>query len=159
VIERYYLPHRNEVEREIARHVRTGRRVLHVGVHTFTPVWKGKEREVDVGVLFDPARASERAVGDAWIAAMKRLAPALRIRRNLPYRGTSDGFTTDLRRRFPAARYAGIEIELNNAIAGGSMGQAARRFAAETIARGLQLAIGRAIGRAPHAHRGGVAGR
>ena len=144
VIERYYLPHRERVEREIARHVRMGRRVLHVGVHTFTPVWKGKERQVDVGVLFDPARASERDVSDAWIAEMKRLAPELRIRRNLPYRGTTDGFVTYLRTRFGATKYAGLELEVNNAIAGGDRGGRVRRAAVEAVVRGLVRAVGEA---------------
>lgn len=158
ILASYYRPHRRAVELAAAAHAKRGRRVLHVSVHTFTPVLNGRVRNVDIGVLFDPARAWERAIAEAWIAAMQRLAPALRIRRNLPYRGASDGFTTDLRRRFPAGRYAGLEIELNNAIAGGSAGQAARRFATETITQGLQLAIARAIGR-EHAHRGGVARR
>ena len=60
------------------------------------------------------------------------------------YRGVSDGFTTYLRTRFAAARYAGIEIELNNRIAGGTAGPAARRRIFRVIAGGLLAALGRA---------------
>ena len=37
------------------------------------------------------------------------------MRRNYPYRGTSDGQVVELRRRFRDGRYLGIELELNQA--------------------------------------------
>ena len=48
------------------------------------------------------------------------------MRRNDPYRGASDGLTTRLRARFPAGRYRGIELEVNQRLLAGS---AARRRA------------------------------
>ena len=44
---------------------------------------------------------------------MKERAPELKVRRNYPYAGKSDGFTAYLRRRFPADAYVGIELEIN----------------------------------------------
>ena len=41
------------------------------------------------------------------------MAPNLRVRRNYPYAGWTDGLTTYLRTRFPPQRYVGIEIEIN----------------------------------------------
>lgn len=143
VIDTYYRPHRDVVEQEIASHVRAGRRVLHIGVHTFTPVWKGRERTVDVGVLFDPDRRWELTLGTVWLAEMKRLAPELRIRRNLPYRGTTDGFVTYLRTRLSPAAYAGFELEVNNAIADGDRGKRLRSSAVRAVLHGLQLAMSR----------------
>jgi hypothetical protein len=35
------------------------------------------------------------------------------VRRNYPYQGKADGFTTFLRRQFASDQYAGIEIEVN----------------------------------------------
>ncbi len=35
------------------------------------------------------------------------------IRRNYPYRGNADGFTTYLRKKYPASKYIGVEIEIN----------------------------------------------
>jgi hypothetical protein len=39
--------------------------------------------------------------------------PGFRIKRNTPYRGTSDGLATALRKKFGTRHYAGIEIEIN----------------------------------------------
>ena len=44
---------------------------------------------------------------------MQRDLPEFALRRNSPYRGTADGLTTALRRRYPANRYIGIEVEMN----------------------------------------------
>ena len=46
------------------------------------------------------------------------MAPELRVRYNYPYRGDSDGLTTWLRKKHPAARYLGIEIEINQRLVG-----------------------------------------
>jgi predicted N-formylglutamate amidohydrolase len=89
---------------------------VHVGVHTFTPVFAGRRRAVDIGILFDPHRAFERAVAGRLLKRLRDAAPGLRIRRNLPYRGWTDGLTTSLRARFPAARYAGIELEVSQGL-------------------------------------------
>ncbi len=35
------------------------------------------------------------------------------VRRNYPYRGNADGFTTYLRKKYPGSKYIGIEIEIN----------------------------------------------
>lgn len=117
VVELYYRPHRDSVDRDVARLLERGRRVLHVGVHTFTPVLRGIRRTADIGVLYDPRRAWERGLAVAWAGAISNAGTGLRVRRNYPYRGASDGLTTSLRRRFPAGRYAGIELEVNQAIA------------------------------------------
>jgi hypothetical protein len=55
----------------------------------------------------------EKAVATSWIWTLGLEAPGLRVRRNYPYRGVADGFTTALRRRFPADLYLGIELEVN----------------------------------------------
>jgi predicted N-formylglutamate amidohydrolase len=119
LIERHWRPHRAEVERRCARSIAAGRSVLHVAVHSFTPVLDGQVREVDVGLLYDPASRLERRIGGAMQRELARALPKLRVRRNRPYRGTSDGLTTHLRRRFGAGAYAGIELELNQALLGG----------------------------------------
>jgi len=113
LIEGYWRPHRDRVQAAIAR--RPGP-VLHVGVHTFTPVLDGHVRTMDVGLLYDPARRRERALCARWRAALRARRPDLRLRRNAPYRGAADGLTTTLRRRFPEARYTGVELEVNQAL-------------------------------------------
>lgn len=118
LVDRYYFPHRDAVEAAIAAHVRARKRVLHLGVHTFTPELNGVERKADIGLLYDPNRKLERAFCDAWDEQFATAVPELRIRRNYPYRGAADGFTTFLRRQFPATRYLGIELEVNQALVG-----------------------------------------
>lgn len=109
----YYLPYRNAVENWIARRAGRGRAVLHLSVHSFTPVLDGQVRHADIGLLYDPRRALERTLCGAWRRALRRAAPLLTLRLNYPYRGTADGFTAYLRRRFPSNAYLGIEIEVN----------------------------------------------
>ena len=117
VLERFYVPYRSEVERVIGRAVRGGSLVVHISAHSFTPVMKGERRNGDVGLLYDPKRALEVAVCRRWQHALRSLAPQLNVRRNYPYRGYNDGFTTYLRRRFPWDRYVGIELEVNQRFA------------------------------------------
>lgn len=111
ILDRYYRPYRREVERSIERVISEGDRVLHLGVHSFTPVWDGFLRNADLGLLYDPSRRPERG----FAVSLQRVLDfrELRIRRNYPYRGSADGFTTDLRRLHPPSGYLGIEIELN----------------------------------------------
>jgi predicted N-formylglutamate amidohydrolase len=112
LIAEYYEPHRESVIQTVQRLGRTGP-VLHVGVHSFTPVLKGRTRRTDIGLLFDPRRKFESAVCQAWRQALRDLAPELKVHFNLPYRGVSDGLTTALRTHFPDERYAGVELEVN----------------------------------------------
>jgi predicted N-formylglutamate amidohydrolase len=112
ILSRHYRPYRERAERRIAAALADGGRVLHLSIHTFTPVLRGERRRVDVGLLFDPARAAERAFADACARELRREAPRLRVRRNAPYRGTADGFTTSLRKHF-GPNYLGIELETN----------------------------------------------
>ncbi len=109
----YYRPYRNAVENWIARRVRRGRTVLHLSVHSFTPVLEGRLRHADIGLLYDPRRTLERTLCAAWRRALCGTAPLLTLRLNYPYRGTADGFTAYLRHRFPSSAYLGIEIEVN----------------------------------------------
>jgi predicted N-formylglutamate amidohydrolase len=113
LFERYYLPYRDAVELRISEAVSQGARVVHISSHSFTPELHGVVRDADIGLLYDPRRAGERALCRRWRAACKQAAPALKVRMNYPYAGTADGFTVYLRRRFPAERYVGIELELN----------------------------------------------
>jgi predicted N-formylglutamate amidohydrolase len=113
VLAKYYLPYRSRVEREVERALADDRGLLvHVAAHSFTAALKGERRNCDIGFLYDPGRALERRFIDAWHAELHAQAPTLRVRRNYPYRGTSDALVTHLRRRH-GARYAGVELEVN----------------------------------------------
>jgi predicted N-formylglutamate amidohydrolase len=112
-LERYYKPYRAELEAGVRRQIRRGSRVIHISSHSFTPRLRGVVRAADVGLLYDPARRSEKMLCERWQAALRARAPWLRVRRNYPYAGYSDGLTTYLRTRFDDAHYSGIELEIN----------------------------------------------
>jgi predicted N-formylglutamate amidohydrolase len=91
--------------------------VVHLAVHTFTPVFRNRRRSTDLGLLYDPSRSVEVAVVALLHRSVRAALPELRLHRNRPYRGTTDGLPTALRRRFPDEGYAGIELELSQALA------------------------------------------
>ncbi len=113
LIERWWRPYRDRVAALVEQGAAPGEPVLHLSVHSFTARWRSRAREVDVGLLYDPARARERAFASAYCAALGAREPELRLRRNQPYRGTADGLTTAFRERFPGSRYLGVELELS----------------------------------------------
>jgi predicted N-formylglutamate amidohydrolase len=113
VCRRYYTPHWNAAEAFVRDAIASGRRVLHVSSHSFTASLDGDVRRTDIGLLYDPARASERALCVAWQDALTARLPRWTTRRNYPYRGTGDGLTRHLRMHFDDASYCGIELEVN----------------------------------------------
>lgn len=138
VVERYYRPYRDAVERALADAARRGP-VLHVSAHTFTPVLGGEERRADVALLFDPRRAGEARFAGVWRDALRAELPVgTVVRRNYPYRGVSDGFTTWLRKRFAADAYLGLELEVNQRHVGGAEWPAY----VDAIAASLERALG-----------------
>ncbi|HEY0847284.1 MAG TPA: N-formylglutamate amidohydrolase [Noviherbaspirillum sp.] len=113
IFTRHYLPYREDAEALITRAIEDGAQVVHISSHSFTPELEGKVRNADIGLLYDPARAGEAELCRRWKAALRHHAPHMNTRLNYPYAGTSDGFTVYLRKRFPAERYIGIELEIN----------------------------------------------
>ena len=113
ILQRYYQPYRRRAQAEIEAAIALGQRVIHISSHSFTPVLDAVARNADIGLLYDPARRAEMALCRHWQAALAVRAPQLRVRRNYPYTGKSDGFCSYLRRRFPPENYLGIELEIN----------------------------------------------
>ncbi|MCO5172144.1 MAG: N-formylglutamate amidohydrolase [Planctomycetes bacterium] len=107
-------PYRAAVRAAVERAVVEAGACLHVSVHSFTPELHGRPRPYDAGVLFDPDRPLEVAAADALLAGLR--AAGRPARPNEPYAGTDDGLTTWLRTCFAPDRYAGIEVELNQAL-------------------------------------------
>lgn len=113
LIENYYTPYRGEIEQTIREKIETGRQVIHIGVHTFTPIFRGKERPCDIGLLFDPTLKQEKQLSAQWKNELKTRFPELKICFNKPYKGTDDGLTTYLRSALNSDLYSGIELEVN----------------------------------------------
>jgi len=113
ILKAHYRPHREAIEGEVDARVAAGEQVVHVASHSFTPILDGIERDVDIGWLYDSRRPAEAAFAARWMHAFGRRVPGLRLRRNQPYRGRSDGLASLLRSRHADAAYAGIELEVN----------------------------------------------
>jgi len=136
LLARCHRPHWDRVRAAIA--ARRGV-VLHVAVHTFTPVWRGGKRDFEVGILYDPKRRRERTLATCWQRWLRAELPRLGVRRNAPYLGSADGLTTALRREFRAGRYLGLELELNQAAIRAAGG---RRALASALAGTLAATLG-----------------
>ena len=102
-------PKRTSLKNRVAKSAPT---IVHLGIHSFTPVLNGKVRNTDIGILYDPTRPQERAYANVIKGEIKRLYPTMKVRFNYPYKGTSDGLTTTLRKKFGPS-YVAIEIEIN----------------------------------------------
>ncbi|HEY2189679.1 MAG TPA: N-formylglutamate amidohydrolase [Caldimonas sp.] len=142
ILAAHYHPHRERVAAAIAEAVRTSPdRIVHIASHSFTPELHGHVRTADVGILYDPGRPGEVALASAWLQALRAADPELRLRRNYPYRGKSDGVTQSLRRLHPPERYVGIELEVNQRYAeqGGPAWPKIRRTLVATLGAALQL--------------------
>ncbi len=122
----YYRPYRQTVEQAVAAGLARGAGVLHLSVHSFTPIFAGRVRRVDLGLLYDPGRRGEKALCRRLQHDLQVAMPGLRVRCNQPYRGTADGITRYLRRLYPEGGYLGIELEFNQAVLA-APGGAARR--------------------------------
>jgi len=116
LIENYYQPFREQTESIIQNHIERGHQVLHLSIHTFTPELNGIERNAAIGLLYDPSRHGEKEVARVWQEILFSQTPAYRVRQNYPYRGTSDGFTSALRKKYAEKDYLGLEIESNQAL-------------------------------------------
>jgi len=143
LLRRHHEPHRDDLDREVAAAVAAGHRVVHLGVHTFTPALNGRPRRADVALLYDPGRPAERGLVASWVDALASALPDLAVRRNQPYRGATDGLTTWLRRRH-GEPYLGIELEVNQRLLRDD-GRFPARIG-EAVAGGLRRALGARTG-------------
>lgn len=116
LLQKYYFPYREKVETEVAGIIGKGNTVLHISIHSFAPVKSGKKRKADIGLLYDPACKIEKNISGFLAELMQKKVVSLRVRRNYPYLGKTDGFTSFLRKKYSTKLYAGIEIEVNQAL-------------------------------------------
>lgn len=113
IIEEYYLPYRSRIEEHIENLLKQNNHVIHLSVHSFTPLLNGQTRNADIAFLYDPKRKKERDFCYALKQSIRTSLPQYLIRMNYPYKGFSDGLTTALRAKYNQAQYLGIELELN----------------------------------------------
>jgi hypothetical protein len=105
-------------------------------------------RDADIGLLNDPARTKEAMLCRSWLSAFKSSGSPLKIRLNYPYKGTSDGLTSFLRRWTgnddPTSPYVGVEIEVNqkHVFEGEAHWHALRSAIVETLLKAMSNVYG-----------------
>lgn len=139
IVAQHYRPYRDAVASAVASRIAAGQRVMHIASHSFTPELGGVVRQADVAWLYNPKRTGEAALARHWLAALKRLRPDLKLRRNYPYEGKDDGQMSQLRKRHTADEYVGVELEVNHrfALAGGDVWTALRADIIASLAQAL----------------------
>jgi predicted N-formylglutamate amidohydrolase len=113
ILAEHYHPYRQGVAADVRGLLRRHGLVVHLSVHTFAPQLNGTVRDVDVGLLYNPARPLEKRFGQRWQAHLRPRLPRFRVRRNRPYLGVSDGLVTFLRRELALDGYIGLELEVS----------------------------------------------
>ncbi|KQR69026.1 N-formylglutamate amidohydrolase [Rhizobium sp. Leaf341] len=103
-----YSPFRTSLSELIAARVANGRPPVIVTLHSFTPVWHGQPREVEVGILHD----SDRRLADAFLSDAAG-DDAFVTRRNEPY-GPQDGVTHTLIEHGVHNGLLNVMIEIRN---------------------------------------------
>lgn len=112
LINSHYLGYRNTVENTIHDWISKNETVLHLSIHSFTPILNNEKRNCDIGLLYDSKRKNEKVFCKSLKKEIQAMNPKLKVRYNYPYLGRTDGFTTYLRMLFKSS-YLGIEIEVN----------------------------------------------
>ncbi|CUX38777.1 MULTISPECIES: N-formylglutamate amidohydrolase [Agrobacterium] len=102
-----YVPFHDRVSEIIAERQAAGRNVVVVTIHSFTPVYHGRFREVEIGILHD----SDSRLADAMLTGAE--GASLTVRRNDPY-GPEDGVTHTLRLHALPDGLLNVMIEIRN---------------------------------------------
>lgn len=104
-----------------------------VTIHSFTPVYNGEARAVEIGILHD----ADSRLADALLADATNWANGRKVERNAPY-GPDDGVTHTLRRHALSEGRPNVMIEIRNDLIADATGCAAL---AEALALGLTRAL------------------
>lgn len=112
-----YLPFRDKLSRLVEERIAERRAPLIVTMHSFTPVYFGKQRSVEVGILHD----ADTRLADAMLAVAGTDGP-FAIRRNEPY-GPQDGVTHTLKEHGLANGLPNVMIEVRNDLIQDEAGQ------------------------------------
>lgn len=103
-IDRYYRPFRDTLASVIADKANP----ILVTVHSFTPIYFGKPREVEIGVLHD----TDARLANALLSDVSGLA-SIAVRRNEPY-GPADGVTHTLKEHALPSNHLNVMLEIRN---------------------------------------------
>lgn len=103
-----YRPFQNAIREIIAARTQRGLATVIVTIHSFTPVYNGHARDVEVGIIHE----LDRRFADAMLSAAPSVS-SRNIARNKPYDAT-DGVTHTLEVFGTAEQRANVMIEVRN---------------------------------------------
>jgi predicted N-formylglutamate amidohydrolase len=118
-VDEIYLPWQRKLSEVIAARMAGGRETVLVTIHTFTPVYKGVRRDVEIGILHD----RDSRLADEMLSRAGGQDSGYHIQRNAPY-GPEDGVTHTLVEHGLANGLPNVMIEVRNDLVGDEMGQA-----------------------------------
>jgi len=78
-IHQFYLPYHKQINRFIDKSLDNGKIPKILSIHSFTPIWKGKKREIDVGILWD----KDNRLSKIFLNSLKNI----KLGDNKPYSG------------------------------------------------------------------------
>lgn len=107
-VDRFYSPFHDTLAACLDRRIKAGCAPVIVTVHSFTPVYKGVRRAVELGILHD----TDARLADALLEAT-RAGTGLVIRRNEPY-GAADGVTHTLLEHGMSRGLLNVMLEIRN---------------------------------------------
>jgi predicted N-formylglutamate amidohydrolase len=107
-VDRFYTPFLETLAASLDQRINAGFAPVIVTVHSFTPVYKGNRRAVELGILHD----TDSRLADALLEATKDRA-GLVIHRNEPY-GAADGVTHTLIEHGISRGLLNVMIEIRN---------------------------------------------
>ncbi|MGK6312162.1 N-formylglutamate amidohydrolase [Neorhizobium sp. DT-125] len=112
-----YMPFHGRIREEIAARRARGQGTVFVTIHSFTPVYFGRERPVEIGILHDAdSRLADRMLRAASDTRLYR------VERNEPY-GPADGVTHTLEAHALPAGLLNVMIEIRNDLIADETGQ------------------------------------
>lgn len=115
--EALYIPFHNRIQALLKERAAGGQKNVIVTVHSFTPVYNGKSRAVELGILHD----EDRWLADRMLDVAAE-APLYRTERNEPY-GPQDGVTHTLKLHGIANGLHNVMIEVRNDLIVDDVGQ------------------------------------
>jgi len=107
-MEQVYQPFVAALKGAIVKKIDLGVSPVLITVHSFTPVYFGQKRHVEIGIL----HAKDARLADAMLAEAARF-PGFRFERNMPY-GPGDGVTHTLETQGCKPALANVMIEVRN---------------------------------------------
>ncbi len=112
-----YIPFHDRIRELLKERTARGQKTVIVTIHSFTPIYNGKSRAVELGILHDE---------DSWLAdrmlEAAAEAPLYRTERNQPY-GPEDGVTHTLKLHGIANGLHNVMIEVRNDLIRDDVGQ------------------------------------